>query len=56
MSKYSRKTLDEYIEHVQQVLTLLNDVGVTLNFEKCKFFTNVIDYLGLAFAQGPSRC
>lgn len=37
---------DEQIDHVQQLLTLLHDAGVTWNLNDCKFFRNVIDYLG----------
>lgn len=37
---------DKRTEQVRQVLRLLNDVGVTLNFKKCRFFTNLIDYPG----------
>lgn len=38
----------EYIQQVLQVLNQLKNAEVTLNLEKCSFFTNTIDYLGLA--------
>lgn len=40
------RTPDEHNENVRQVMTLLNDAGVTLNLNKCKFFANFIDYVG----------
>lgn len=40
------RTPDDHVEHVQQILTLLNATGVTVNLRKCDFFTNGIDYLG----------
>lgn len=36
---------DKHMEHVGQVLTLLNGVDVTPNLSKCKIFINFIDFL-----------
>lgn len=37
-------TPDDHFDYVSQVLTLLNDTGVTLNLKKYEFVTNGIDY------------
>lgn len=48
-------TPDEHIEHIHQVLTLLNDARVTRDLKKCEFTTNRIDYLGHAIHPGRSE-
>lgn len=35
----------EHIKHLQQVLTLLNDAGITLVLKKCKCFMNHVNFL-----------
>lgn len=40
------RTLEEHITHVRQVLSLLQNAGVTLKVKKCRFITNTIGYLG----------
>lgn len=35
----------EHFHHVLQVLTLLHDAGKASNLNKCRFFTNIVDYL-----------
>lgn len=52
----SSRVLDERIEHVCQVLTLLNDTGVMLSLKKYEFFTNRISYLGHGVRPIVSRC
>lgn len=47
------RTLDENVDHVRLVLTLLYDPGVTLNLEKCKCFTNRI--YKLSYVNRPGR-
>lgn len=39
---------DEYIEHVQQVLTISNETDVTINLKIWEFFASRMDYLGHA--------
>lgn len=40
------KTPEKYIDHVRQVLTLLQKIGVTLMLKKCWFYTNTSAYIG----------
>ncbi len=40
------KTVEEHIDHVDEVLRCLADAGVTLKIKKCKFFTSTVEYLG----------
>lgn len=40
------KTIEEHIEHVNNDLSLLPTVGVTMKFTKLFFLTNTSDYLG----------
>lgn len=52
-----QQTPDEHIQHVCQVLTLLNNADVTLNLKKCEFLTNCINYFGHVIRpQDVSRC
>lgn len=39
-------SVEEHIRHVDEVLTVLSDAGVSLKLKKCDFFTNRVDYLG----------
>lgn len=43
---------DKHISPVGQVLTLLNEAGVTLKLKNCEFFTNRIAYLGHVIKPG----
>lgn len=43
---------EEHIHHIGQKSALLYEVGVKLNLEKCKCFTNPIKYLGHAIHRG----
>lgn len=36
----------KHIGHVCKILTLLRDAGVSPKLKKCKFFTEIIDYVG----------
>jgi len=40
------KTEEEHVGHVDRVLRLLRDAGVTLRLPKCRFFRNTVEYLG----------
>ena len=40
------KTVEEHIQHVDEVLSYLAKAGVTLKIAKCKFFTTTVEYLG----------
>lgn len=46
------KSLDEHIEHVHSVLTLLSDADVNLKHKECCCFAETIDHLGHVI---PSR-
>jgi len=40
------KTEEEHIGHVDHVLRLLREAGVTLRLSKCRFFRKTVEYLG----------
>jgi len=40
------KTEEEHIGHVDHVLRLLREVGVTLRLPKCRFFRTIVECLG----------
>ena len=40
------KTEEEHIGHVDHVLRLLREAGVTLRLRKCRFFRTTVEYLG----------
>jgi len=42
----SSKTEDQHIAHVDHVLRLLLDAGVTLRPRKCRCFRPTVEYLG----------
>lgn len=46
------RTPNDHIVLVRLVSTIIHDGALTLNFSKCKFFTNLIDYLGLVIYSG----
>lgn len=46
-------TPDEHIDYVWQTLTLLYDPCLKLELNKCKSFTNLIDYLGQVISPRP---
>lgn len=39
-------SLDDHLRHVEEVLEVLREVGITLRSEKCHFFAQSVDYLG----------
>ena len=46
------KTEKQHIAHVDHVLRLLRDAGVTLRLPKCRFFCTTVEYLGLEINPG----
>lgn len=38
--------VEDHIDHVDEILTSLNQAGITLKIKKCKFFTKTVEYLG----------
>jgi hypothetical protein len=42
---YSRST-EDHIQHVEEILSLLKQAGVSLKLKKCHFFQSSVDYLG----------
>lgn len=49
------KTLQEAFAHFQKVLELFRTVGLTLNLEKCVFFSSSINFLGFEIGSGTVR-
>ena len=39
-------SIKDHILHVDEILSVLREVGVSLKFKKCEFFTDCIKYLG----------
>jgi len=46
------KTEEEHVGHVECVLRLLRDAGVTLRLPKCRFFRKTVEYLGHEIKRG----
>lgn len=46
------KTYDEYLSHLDEVLTVFNNPGVTLQLRNCELFTDLINHLGHIIRQG----
>ena len=46
------KDTKEHVSHVDQVLTLLRQAGVSLKLKKCEFFQPRVDYLGHVITPG----
>ncbi|GFX10531.1 retrovirus-related Pol polyprotein from transposon 297 [Trichonephila clavipes] len=44
-------SFNEYIDHLNQVFTLLRDAGLTLNKDKCHFARDKLKYLGLIISK-----
>ncbi|GFV35555.1 retrovirus-related Pol polyprotein from transposon 297 [Trichonephila clavipes] len=44
-------SFNEYIDHLNQVFTLLRDAGLTLNKHKCHFARDKLKYLGLIISK-----
>ncbi|GFX63485.1 retrovirus-related Pol polyprotein from transposon 297 [Trichonephila clavipes] len=47
----SSPSFTHYIEHLKEVFRLLQDAGLTLNKEKCKFGCDELKYLGLIISK-----
>jgi mannitol/fructose-specific phosphotransferase system IIA component (Ntr-type) len=39
-------TLEEHLDHLQQVFQLFHDNQLLVNFTKCSFSQEILDYLG----------
>ena len=46
------KTLTDHIDHLDEVLTLLGDAGISLKLRKCSFFQRKVTYLGHVILPG----
>ncbi|GFW38828.1 retrovirus-related Pol polyprotein from transposon 297 [Trichonephila clavipes] len=44
-------SFNEHVDHLNQVITLLRDAGLTLNKEKCHFARDKLKYLGLIISK-----
>ena len=45
-------SVEEHIRHVDEILTALEEAGVTLKISKCRFFTKQVEYLGHFISPG----
>ncbi|GFS95522.1 retrovirus-related Pol polyprotein from transposon 297 [Trichonephila clavipes] len=48
-------SFNEYLDHLNQVFTLLQDAGLTLNKDKCHFARDKLKYLGLIISKDGSE-
>lgn len=46
------KTEEERLKHIQKILPLLKDAGITIKLKKCFFYSQTIDLLGHVIALG----
>ena len=46
------KTLDEHIQHVDEILTVFREAGMSLKLRKCHFFVKSVEYLGHVIRPG----
>ena len=46
------KSVDEHIDHVDEILTALGEAGGTLKIKKCKVFSKTVEYLGHVIKPG----
>lgn len=44
--------LDEHLDHISALVTVLRNVGITLKLRKCEFFTNTVQDLGHIIRSG----
>ena len=49
------RTHAEHVEHLDTVLTLLRNAGVSLKLKKCQFFRTEVEYLGHVIGPGTLR-
>ena len=45
------KNVDKHIQHVDEVLTILRNAGISLKLRKCEFFQQKVNYLGHVILQ-----
>lgn len=45
-------TFDEHVGHVREVLSVLQEAGLSLKLNKCTFFSSKVDYLGHVIRPG----
>ena len=45
-------SVEEHIQHVDEILSALNEADVTLKISKCRFFTRKVEYLGHFISPG----
>jgi len=45
-------SVEEHIQHVDEILFALSEAGVTLKISKCRFFTRKVEYLGHFISPG----
>ena len=46
------KSIEEHLRHVDEVLEILRQAGMSLRLRKCHFFTNSVNYLGHVIRPG----
>ena len=46
------KSIEEHLKHVDEVLEILRQAGMSLKLKKCHFFTNSVNYLGHVIGPG----
>ena len=49
------KSIEEHLKHVDEVLEILRQAGMSVKFKKCHFFTNSVNYLGHVIRPGTSK-
>lgn len=49
------RTIEEGLQHLEEVLNVLSTSGFSLNYEKCVFFAQETEYLGVILSQGTVR-
>lgn len=45
-------SLEEHLQHVKEILTVLQGAGLSLKLKKCSFFVQTVDYLGPVIRAG----
>lgn len=51
----SSRNIDDHVKHVDEVLTLLRNAGVTRRLESCDFFRQTVEFLGHQITRGTLR-
>ena len=47
----SGKTSHEHLDNIKMILEILNEVGLTVNKDKCQFFLPEVEYLGFIISK-----